>query len=108
MIWLLSRLSRAMTVLDCPASYRANSPRRDPAEWRKNEARRNNDEEKVNINTADLNELISLKGIGVKTAEWIIEHRQVNGPFFCKEDIMKIKGIGPAKYNAIKENIIVE
>lgn len=63
---------------------------------------------KINVNTANLNELIKLKGIGEKLATVIIDYRQNNGPFFYKEDLMKIKGIGQAKFNAIKDDIIAE
>ncbi|MEE8360307.1 MAG: helix-hairpin-helix domain-containing protein [Candidatus Omnitrophota bacterium] len=62
----------------------------------------------ININTADTNALIKIKGVGVKTAERIIGYRQVNGPFFSKEDIMNIKGIGPNKFKALKEHISVK
>ena len=62
----------------------------------------------VNINTADINGLLTIKGVGVKTAERIVEYRQVHGPFFAKDDIMKIKGIGGAKYEAMKDKIGVE
>ncbi|MFH1753006.1 MAG: ComEA family DNA-binding protein [Candidatus Omnitrophota bacterium] len=62
----------------------------------------------VNINTADINALISVKGIGVKTAERIVDYRQVNGGFFSKEDIMNIRGIGPSKYEALRDQISAE
>jgi competence ComEA-like helix-hairpin-helix protein len=62
----------------------------------------------ININTADINGLIKIKGVGVKTAEKIVEYRQVNGPFFSKEDIMKIKGMGPSKFETLKDRISVE
>ena len=63
---------------------------------------------KININTGNINDLIKLKGIGVKTAERIIEYRQVNGHFFFKEDAMKVKGIGKTKFDSIKDNIVVK
>ena len=61
---------------------------------------------KININTGNVEELIKLKGIGMKLAERIVEYRKENGLFFFKEDIIKIKGIGKAKFNSIKEYIV--
>lgn len=63
---------------------------------------------KIDINRTTFNELIKLKGIGGKIAERIIDYRRKNGRFFYKEDLMKVKGIGKAKFNAIKDKIIVE
>ncbi|MDB4349577.1 helix-hairpin-helix domain-containing protein, partial [Omnitrophica bacterium] len=44
----------------------------------------------------------------VKTAERIIEYRQQNGSFFYKEDLMKIRGIGKKKFEALRDSIAVE
>lgn len=52
------------------------------------------DAEKININTAPLEELIKLKGIGQKYAQQIINYRENAGSFKIPEDIMKVKGIG--------------
>jgi len=59
----------------------------------------------VNINTADQAELITLKGIGPAMSQRIISHRAKSGPFRKKEDLLKVKGIGPAKFGAIADNI---
>jgi comEA protein len=61
----------------------------------------------ININTADVDELITLDGIGEVMAQAIIDHRNANGDFTAIEKIMDVKGIGPAKFEAIKEFIIV-
>jgi competence protein ComEA len=63
---------------------------------------------KININTASAEELTRLQGVGPKYAARIIEYREQNGPFAAPEDIMKIKGIGPATYEKNKELIVVE
>ena len=63
--------------------------------------------DKVNINTATLNELDSLPGIGPSTAQKIIDYREENGNFKTIEDLQNVKGIGDAKYEEIKDKIIV-
>ncbi len=60
----------------------------------------------VNINTASAEELMSLNGIGEKTAAAIIEYRK-DSPFEKPEDIMNVKGIGEKKYENIKNSICV-
>lgn len=62
----------------------------------------------ININTATIGELIQIKGIGPKTAERIVEYRDVNGPFFYIEDIQKVKGIGPKTFKAIRDWITLD
>ncbi len=57
---------------------------------------------KININTATKEELMKLPGIGEKTAESIIRHRQTYGKFERIEDIMNVKGIGQKKFEKIK------
>ncbi|MBM4402785.1 MAG: helix-hairpin-helix domain-containing protein [Candidatus Cloacimonetes bacterium] len=49
----------------------------------------------VNINTAGLEELMTLKGIGKVKANAIIEYREANGAFQSVDDLVKVKGIGP-------------
>jgi competence protein ComEA len=63
---------------------------------------------KVNINTAGIEELDTLNGIGEATARDIIEYREKNGGFKKIEDIMKITGIKESKFNKIKDSICVE
>ena len=62
----------------------------------------------VNINRASVEELQALDGIGPKLAQEIILYRQANGPFRAPEDITKVKGLGPKKFEAIKEYIRLE
>ena len=48
----------------------------------------------VNINTADLKQLIKLPGVGKKKAQAIIDYRETNGDFSSLEDLAKVKGVG--------------
>lgn len=61
----------------------------------------------VNINTASLDELDTLPGIGPTTAQRIIDYRNENGPFGSIEDIVNVSGIGPATFEELKDLITV-
>ena len=63
--------------------------------------------EKININTATLEELQTLSGIGESKAKAIIEYREENGNFSKPEDILNVSGIGESVYEKIKDNITV-
>ena len=65
-------------------------------------------EGKVNINTATVEELKTLKGIGEKKAEAIIEYRKKNGSFKNKEELMKVRGTGKKLYESFQERVIVQ
>ena len=62
----------------------------------------------ININTASVEQLDTLKGIGPVLAERIVEYRETKGPFKTIEDITKVRGIGAGVYNDIAGNISVE
>lgn len=62
---------------------------------------------KVNINTATVDELSSLPGIGQAKAEAITKYRQKNGKFTTVEDITNVKGIGDKMLKKIKPEITV-
>lgn len=64
------------------------------------------DDEKININNASKEELMSLNGIGESTANKIIEYRKKNS-FVDIEDIMNVDGIGKSKYENIKNHICI-
>jgi competence protein ComEA len=64
--------------------------------------------EKINLNTATLEELMTLDRIGPKYAQRIIDYRDTYGPFENIEDIMKVKGIGSKTFEANKDKITVE
>ena len=64
-------------------------------------------EKKININTANSEELQLLKGIGPSKAKAIIEYREAYGGFLVLEEIMEVKGIGQATFNSIKDSICI-
>ncbi|QNQ90770.1 hypothetical protein GP475_09030 [Corynebacterium poyangense] len=59
----------------------------------------------VSLNSATLAELESLPGVGKKTAEAIIAHREASGGFRSVEELLNVKGIGPAKFATISPHI---
>ncbi len=62
---------------------------------------------KVNINTDGKSQLVTLKHVGDKIADRIIEYRKTS-PFKIPQDIMKVKGIGQKVFDANKDRIIVK
>lgn len=62
---------------------------------------------KININTASLEELTTLNGIGPAIGQRIIDYRTEFGPFATIEALMEVRGIGPATFDKIKEAIMV-
>ena len=64
--------------------------------------------EKININTAEQDELEEIPGVGESTALKIIEYRKINGKFKTIEDIKNVNGIGDSKFENMKEKICVK
>lgn len=63
---------------------------------------------KVNINTATVEQLMTLKGVGQKKAEAIIEYRKKNGSFKSKEELMKVRGIGKKMFETFQERVVTQ
>jgi competence protein ComEA len=61
----------------------------------------------VNINTASKEELTSLKGVGDKRAQEIIDYRRKNGDFKSVDDLEKVPGIGPGIMKQIRSQVSV-
>ena len=62
---------------------------------------------RININTADEAQLTTLTGIGATRAQAIIAYREENGPFAAIEDIMNVQGIKEGTFTKIKDEIVV-
>lgn len=62
----------------------------------------------VNINTADVEQICTLPGIGKVKAEAIVAYREQYGAFATKEDIMKVPGIKENAYSKIKDLLLVK
>jgi competence protein ComEA len=65
-------------------------------------------EKSINLNTAGINELVKLPGIGEKTAEKIIQLRNERGKFKRLEELMDVRGIGEVKFNKIKKFLYIK
>ncbi|MBR4260482.1 MAG: helix-hairpin-helix domain-containing protein [Clostridia bacterium] len=63
---------------------------------------------KVNINTANQTELETLSGIGPSLAAKIIEHREKNGKFKSVEELKNVSGIGDAKFEGIRKQVVIK
>ena len=61
----------------------------------------------ININTASVDLLCDIKGIGKFKAQSIVDYRENNGAFTCVEDLLKVKGIGEALLEKMKPYITV-
>ena len=59
----------------------------------------------MSLNSASASELTALPGVGEATAAAIVAHREANGPFTAVEQLMDVRGIGPAKFEAMRDMV---
>ena len=59
----------------------------------------------VSLNNASASELTALPGVGEATAAAIVAHREANGPFTAVEQLMDVRGIGPAKFETMRDMV---
>ena len=64
--------------------------------------------QKVNINTATVEKLQTLPGVGPTIAQRIVQYRKAHGPFKKVEDLTKVKGIGCKTFEKLKPLIEVK
>ena len=62
---------------------------------------------KVNINTASVEELARLNGIGEAKAKAIVEYREANGAFASMEELVKVKGIGDKLLEKLRDDLAI-
>jgi competence protein ComEA len=61
----------------------------------------------INLNSATLEQLDSLPGVGPSTAQKIIDYRTQHGGFRSVDELMDVPGIGPAKFAELKDQVTV-
>lgn len=61
----------------------------------------------VNLNTATVDELCTLKGVGPAKARAIIDHRERHGPFRSVEELVKVRGFGEKTLRRLEKSLTV-
>lgn len=61
----------------------------------------------IDLNSASLEDLIKIPGIGKVIAKNIIEYREIHGPFTSVDELLKVKGIGPKKLSQIRPYLTI-
>ena len=65
------------------------------------------DREKININSADVKQLMALNGVGRKMAERIVAYRESHGPFKKASELRKVEGVDDALWEKNRTRIVV-
>ena len=63
--------------------------------------------EPIDLNTASLEELDRLPGVGPATAAAIVDHRERSGPFASVDELIEVRGIGEAKLAQLRDRVRV-
>ena len=62
----------------------------------------------ININTADVKELMKLEGVGRRVAEKIVEYRDTHGPFKKPDELRKVEGVGNGLWERNRTRIVIK
>lgn len=63
---------------------------------------------RVNVNTSNVFQLTKVKGIGLITAQYVVAYRDKKGPFRSLDDLLKVKGIGPAILSMVRHELCLD
>jgi competence protein ComEA len=61
----------------------------------------------IDLNTAGVDDLDTLPGVGPATAQAIVAHRDEHGPFGAVDDLLEVRGIGDARLEALRDLVTV-
>lgn len=61
----------------------------------------------LDINSATVEELQGIRGVGESLAQRIVEYRNEHGPFLMVEDVRKVSGVGEHNFDTIRDQIVV-
>jgi competence ComEA-like helix-hairpin-helix protein len=78
------------------------------SDFHKKEAKKLPGGKSININTAGIEDLVMLPGIGTKTAQKIIDLRKTKGRFNKLEELYEVKGIGKTRFNKIEKFLYID
>ena len=101
--------SEKPTVRSAPAHADAPKEQHDkdhPARVRPAPHHASSAHDTVNINTADVKELMTLTGVGRKVAEKIVEYRDTHGPFKKADELKKVDGVGNGVWEKNRERVV--
>lgn len=91
------------TTQDAPPVQRSADPGATPQRYE----RKAEPTEPININSAGLDALQTLPGVGPATAQKILDYRRDHGPFQSPDDLLNVKGIGPKKLEKMRAYVRV-
>lgn len=107
-LWLVLQQRNKMEVTFLPYNPATAAPSGTPNPVSAESSSKTITVDGLNLNTATLEELDALPGIGVEKAQAILDFREKNGPFHSIQDLLYVPGIGDSILNQIKTSIYVK